>query len=186
MKKLTLFMASVLLLAACSNDETAPAKTEEPKKEQVAAEQKEMKEEGFITQVTESQILVNNIYFKINDKVAVQSNDGTETTDGKISDIRTGMKVSVDYKGPLTEAFPMEGDAGTVTILNDDESTKHAEALQAFIKEEQMSRLIMMGQPIVRDNEIGFLFSNMETGDVSEVRVDLDSHEYTIDGEKSS
>ncbi|MDN7240532.1 DUF3221 domain-containing protein [Planococcus sp. N028] len=182
LKKLTVLMASFLLLAACSNDEAAQSKTEEPKKEEVAAEQKEMTEEGFITQVTESQILVNNIYFTINDKVAVESADGSKTADSQISDIRTGMKVSVDYKGPLAEKFPMEGEAGTVTILKDEESVKHTEALQAFIKEEQLSRLIMMGQPVVRDNEIGFLFSNMKTGDFSEVRVDLDTHEYTIDG----
>jgi hypothetical protein len=182
LKKLTVLMASFLLLAACSNDEAAQTKTEEPKKEQVAAEQKEMTEEGFITQVTESEILVNNIYFAIDDKVAVQSDDGAKTTDGKISDIRTGMKVNVDYKGPLAESFPMKGQAGTVTILTDEESAKHSEALQAFIKKEKLSSLLMMGQPIVRDNEIGFLFSNMETGDVSEVRVDLDTHKYTIGG----
>ncbi|TWT09185.1 DUF3221 domain-containing protein [Planomicrobium sp. CPCC 101079] len=182
MKKLTVLMASFLLLAACSNDQAAQTETEEPKKEEVAAEQKEMTEEGFITQVTESQILVNNIYFTINDKVAVQSDNGTETSDSKISDIRTGMKVSVDYQGPLAEKFPMEGEAETLTILTDEESTKRSEALQVFINKEQLSSLLMMGQPIVRDNEIGFLFSNMETGDVSEVRIDLDTHEYTIGG----
>jgi hypothetical protein len=182
LKKLTVWMASFLLLAACSSDQAEKPETEEPKKEEVAAEQKEMTEEGFITQVTESEILVNNIYFAITDKVAVQSDDGTKTSDSKISDIRTGMKVSIDYKGPLAEKFPMEAEADTVTILKDAESVKHSEALQAFINKEKLSSLLMMGQPIVRDNEIGFLFSNMETGDVSEVRVDLDTHEYTIGG----
>ncbi|PSL41098.1 hypothetical protein B0H99_103232 [Planomicrobium soli] len=182
MKKLTVLMASLLLLAACSNDQGAQTETEEPKKEEVAAEQKEMTEEGFITHVTDSQILVNNIYFKITDSVKVQSDDGSSTSDAKISDIRTGMKVNVDYKGPLAEKFPMEGEAGTVTILLDEESKQHSEALQAFINKEKVSKLLMMGQPIVRDNEIGFLFSNMETGSVSEVRVDLDTHEYTIGG----
>ncbi|TWT26094.1 hypothetical protein FQV30_09930 [Planomicrobium sp. CPCC 101110] len=182
MKKWTVVMASFMLLAACSDDQAAQTETEEPKQEEAAVEQKEMSEEGFITQVTESQILVNNIYFNINDKVEVRSDNGTEISDSKISDIRTGMKVSVDYTGPLAEKFPMEGEAGTVTILADEESAKRSEALQAFINKEQLSSLLMMGQPIVRDNEIGFLFSNMETGDVSEVRIDLDTHEYTIGG----
>jgi hypothetical protein len=182
LKKLTVLMAGLLLLGACSDDQAGKPETEELKQQEAAAEQKEMTEEGFITQVTGTQILVNNIYFKIDDKVAVQSDDGSKTTDSKISDIRTGMKVSVDYKKPLSENFPMEGEAETVTILTDKESVKYTEALQAYIKKEHLSRLLMMGQPIVRDNEIGFLFSNMETGDVSEVRIDLDTHEYTTGG----
>ncbi|MBT2571677.1 DUF3221 domain-containing protein [Planococcus sp. ISL-110] len=183
MKKRSLFLASVMLLAACSNEEAEPAEKEKADKAEMAVEQKSMTEEGFITQVSGESILVNNIYFSIPEDVKVQFNDGAETTEGVIRDIRTGMKVSMDYEGPLAESFPMQGEAETITILSDEESIKQSEALEAFINQEQLPRLIMMGQPIVRDNEIGFLFSNMETGEMSEVRIDLDTHEYTIDGE---
>jgi hypothetical protein len=184
LKKLTVLLASFLLLAACSDDQAAAPKeeTQAPKKEEAAAEQKEMAEKGFITRVTESEILVNNIYFTVGKDVTVQSDNGSEKSDAVISDIRAGMKVSVDYKGPLGGSFPMEGDADAVTILTDEESAEQADALQAFIKEEKLSSILMMGQPIVRDNEFGFLFNNMETGEVSEVKVDLDTHKYTIDG----
>lgn len=183
MKKWSLLIASILLLAACSNEEAEPTETQEAEETEMAVEQKSMTEEGFITQISGEEILINNIYFTIPEDVNVQFSDGAETTEGVISDIRTGMKVSLDYQGPLEESFPMQGEAETITILNDEESAEQSEALEAFINEEQLSRLIMMGQPIVRDNEIGFLFSNMETGEVSEVRIDLETHEYTIDGE---
>lgn len=113
----------------------------------------------------------------------MQFSDGAEVTEAEVRDIRTGMKVSLDYQGPLEESFPMQGEAETVTILKDEDSAKQSEALEAFITKEQLPRLIMMGQPIVRDNEIGFLFNNMETGEISEVRIDLETHDYTIDGE---
>lgn len=183
MKKWSLVLASFLLLAACSDDKETSKETTPPADTEAPAEVTEMVEEGFITQVTGNEILVNNIYFSITDEVAVDFDNGTETTDGVISDIRTGMKVSVDYKGPLAESFPMQGEADTVSILNDEESASQAEALTAFIEGEQLPRLIMMGQPIVRDNEIGFLFTNMENNEMSEVRIDLDTHEYTIGGE---
>ncbi len=186
LKKWGIFLASVILLAACSNEEAKPAKDEKPEKEdatEMAVEQKSMTEEGFITQVSGESILVNNIYFTIPEDVKVQMSDGAETTEAVVRDIRTGMKVSMDYQGPLAESFPMQGEAETITILKDEESVKQSDALEAFINKEQLSRLIMMGQPIVRDNEIGFLFSNMETGEMNEVRIDLDSHEYKIGGE---
>lgn len=184
MKKITMLMASLLFLAACSNDEEAKPKVEEPKKEEVATEQQQdMTEEGFITQVTTDQILVNNIYFTIPEGVSIKHDDGKEQKDGVISDIRTGMKVVIGYKGPLGDSFPMEGEAETVSILSDKASAEEAEALTAFIEGEKLARLLMLGQPIVRDNEIGFLFTNMENGKMSEVKIDLDTHEYTIGGE---
>ena len=185
MKKWSLFLAGILLLAACSNEEAEPAESEQEDNTEMAVEQKSMTEEGFITQVSGEDILVNNIYFTIPEDVEVKFSDGAKTTDGVVRDIRTGMKVSMDYQGPLAESFPMQGEAETITILTDEDSVQQSEALEAFINQEQLSRLIMMGQPIVRDNEIGFLFSNMETGEMSEVRIDLDTHEYTIGGEQN-
>ncbi|WP_239457112.1 DUF3221 domain-containing protein [Planococcus versutus] len=188
LKKWSLFLASVLLLAACSNEEAKLAEIKKADKKddtEMAVEQKNMTEEGFITQVSGDSILVNNIYFSIPEDVKVQLSDGAETTEGVIRDIRTGMKVSMDYQGPLAESFPMQGEAETITILTDEESVAQSDALEAFINKEQLSRLIMMGQPIVRDNEIGFLFSNMETGEMNEVRIDLETHEYNIGGDDS-
>ncbi len=186
LKKWGLFLASALLLTACSNEEAKPAETKKADKDdntEIAVEQKSMTEEGFITQVSGESILVNNIYFSIPEDVKVQLSDGAETTEGVIRDIRTGMKVSMDYQGPLAESFPMQGEAETITILTDKESVTQSDALEAFINQEQLSRLIMMGQPVVRDNEIGFLFSNMETGEMNEVRIDLETHEYNISGD---
>lgn len=185
LKKFGLMIASLLVLAACSDDNnTAPAEEEkaQPAEQKVAAEQQDLTEEGFITQVTTDQILVNNIYFDIPEDVKVVSMNGGESTDGVISDIRTGMKVNIEYKGPLLDGFPMEGQADVVSIMNDEESKKESDALLAFIQGEQLPRLLLIGQPLVRDNNIGFLFSNMENGKMSEVKIDLDTHEYTIGG----
>jgi hypothetical protein len=186
LKKISILMASLLFLAACSDDKAAEPASDEPKEQQAttAEQQQEMSEEGFITQVTqENQILVNNIYFTIPKDVKVQFDNGAETTEGVVSDIRTGMKVSIDYKGPLAETFPMEGEAQTVSILNDEESAEQSEALVAYIEGEQLSSLVILGQPIVRDNEIGFLFNNMVDGEMTEVRINMDTHEYTVGGE---
>lgn len=186
MKKFGLMIAGLMFLAACSDDNKAEPAAEEtapPVEQEVAAEQQDMTEEGFITQVTADKILVNNIYFDIPEDVAINLKNGEESTEGVISDIRTGMKVNVEYTGPLADGFPLEAQADTVSILNDAESKKESEALLAFIEGEQLSRLLMLGQPLVRDNQIGFLFSNMENGKMSEVKIDLDTHEYTIGGE---
>ena len=186
MKKFGLMIAGLMFLAACSDDKKAEPAAEEtapPVEQEVAAEQQDMTEEGFITQVTTDKILVNNIYFDIPEDVSIKLKNGEESTEGVINDIRTGMKVNIEYTGPLGDGFPLEAQAETVSILNDAESKKESEALLAFIEGEQLPRLLMLGQPLVRDNQIGFLFTNMENGKMSEVKIDLDTHEYTIGGE---
>ncbi len=187
MKKASLFLAGFLLLAGCSDD-AAPTEPAEPaateEEPEIAVEQEGLTEEGFITQIGDGRILINNIYFSIADDVEVQFAEGGETTEAVISDLRTGMKVTTDYTGPLEESFPMQGEAEKITILQDEESKRQSEALQAFINEEQLSRLILMGQPIVRGDEIGFLFNNMETGDLTEVRIDMNTLEYTMGNEE--
>ncbi|RLJ86959.1 DUF3221 domain-containing protein [Planococcus citreus] len=184
MKKASLFLAGFLLLAGCSDD-AAPAEPagneEEP---EIAVEQEGMTEEGFITQIGDGRILINSIYFAIPEDVEVQFAEGGETTEAVISDLRTGMKVKTDYTGPLEESYPMQGEAEKITILQDEESQRQSEALQAFINEEQLSKLIILGQPIVRGDEIGFLFNNMETGDLTEVRIDMNTLEYTMGNEE--
>lgn|GEM_PF-3487422 len=187
MKKASLFLAGFLLLAGCSDDAaptepTEPAGTEE--EPEIAVEQEGLTEEGFITQIGDGRILIGNIYFSVPEDVEVQFAEGGETTEAVISDLRTGMKVTTDYTGPLEESFPMQGEAEKITILQDEESLRQSEALQAFINEEQLSKLILMGQPIVRGDEIGFLFNNMETGELTEVRIDMNTLEYTMGNEE--
>jgi hypothetical protein len=178
-KKASLFLAGLLLLAGCSDEAqpTEPAGEEEP---EITVEQDGMTEEGFITQIGNGSILINSIYFAITDDVEVQFAEGGETTEATISDIRTGMKVSADYSEPLAESYPMQGQAEKITILMDDESQRQTEALQAFINGEQLSTLIIMGQPLVRDDEIGFLFTDTESGELTEVRINMDTLEYTM------
>ena len=180
MKKWGLLLAGVLFLSACSDEEAKPAETEEKEEVAVEQEQKEMTESGFITQVRNDKILINTIYFAVGEDVEVASADGGDTTEAVLSDIRTGMKVDIAYKGPLEQAFPLQAEADSITILNDAESVKQSEALQAYINKEQVASLLILGQPIVRDNEIGFLFNNMDNGQMQEVRIDLDTHEYTV------
>ena len=186
MKKWGLLLAGMLFLSACSEEEENPAETEE--KEEAAAEQEqvEMTESGFITQIRNDKVLVNNIYFAVDEEVTVDSGNGSDSTEAVLSDIRTGMKVEIDYKGPLEQAFPLQAEAESITILNDAESVKQSEALQAYINKEQLASLLILGQPIVRDNEIGFLFNNMDTGKMQEVRIDLDTHEYTEGNEEDA
>lgn len=174
----------MLILTACSDEEAKPAETEEKEEVAVEQEQKEMTESGFITQVRNNKVLVNNIYFTVGEEVEVNAADGGETTEAVMSDIRTGMKVDIAYKGPLEQAFPLEAEADSITILKDEDSVKQSEALQAYINKEQLSSLLILGQPIVRDNEIGFLFSNMDNGQMEEVRIDLDTHEYNMSSEE--
>lgn len=187
MKKASLFLAGFLLLAGCSDD-AAPTEPAEPagneEEPEIAVEQEGMTEEGFITQIGDGRILIGNIYFSVPEDVEVQFAEGGETSEAVISDLRTGMKVTTDYTGPLEESFPMQGEAEKITILQDEESKRQSEALQAFINEEQLSKLILMGQPIVRGDEIGFLFNNMETGDLTEVRIDMNTLEYTMGNEE--
>lgn len=186
MKKWGLLLAGMLFLSACSEEEAKPAETEE--KEEAAAEQEqvEMTESGFITQIRNDKVLVNNIYFAVDEEVTVDSGNGSDSTEAVLSDIRTGMKVEIDYKGPLEQAFPLQAEAESITILNDAESVKQSEALQAYINKEKLASLLILGQPIVRDNEIGFLFNNMDTGKMQEVRIDLDTHEYTEGNEEDA
>lgn len=187
MKKASLFLAGFLLLAGCSDD-AAPTEPTEPagneEEPEIAVEQEGLTEEGFITQIGDGRILIGNIYFSVPEDVEVQFAEGGETTEAVISDLRTGMKVTTDYTGPLEESFPMQGEAEKITILQDEESKRQSEALQAFINEEQLSKLILMGQPLVRGDEIGFLFNDMETGDLMEVRIDMNTLEYTMGNEE--
>ena len=184
MKKWGLLLAGMLFLSACSEEEAKPAETEEKEEAAAEKEQVEMTESGFITQIRNDKVLVNNIYFAVDEEVTVDSTDGSESTEAVLSDIRTGMKVDIAYNGPLEQAFPLQAEADSITILNDAESVKQSEALQAYINKEQVASLLILGQPIVRDNEIGFLFNNMDTGRMQEVRIDLDTHEYTEGNEE--
>ena len=169
--------------SAAPAEPTEPAGNEE--EPEIAVEQEGLTEEGFITQIGDGRILINSIYFSVPEDVEVQFAEGGETTEAVISDLRTGMKVSTDYTGPLEESYPMQGEAEKITILQDEESKRQAEALQAFINEEQLSKLIILGQPIVRGDEIGFLFNNMETGDLTEVRIDMNTLEYTMGNDEN-
>ncbi|WP_033543898.1 hypothetical protein [Planococcus sp. CAU13] len=184
MKKWGILVAGMLFLSACTDEEAKPAETESKEEAVAVQEEKEMTESGFITQIRNDKVLVNNIYFSLDEEVAVNSTDGSETTEKVLSDIRTGMKVDINYSGPLGQAFPLQAEADSITILNDAESAKQTEALQAYINKEQLAGLLIMGQPIVRDNEIGFLFNNMDSGQMQEVRINLDTHEYTVGDEE--
>jgi len=186
LKKWGLILAGMLFLSACSDEEAKPAETEEKEEAAVEQEQKEMTESGFITQIRNDKVLVNNIYFAIAEDVEVSTSGGTESSEAVLSDIRTGMKVDIAYKGPLEQAFPLEAEADSITILKDEESVEQSEALQAYINKEQLASLLILGQPIVRDNEIGFLFSNMDNGQMEEVRIDLDTHEYDVSDEEET
>lgn len=186
MKKWGLLLAAMLFLSACSEEEAKPAETEETEEAAAEQEQVEMTESGFITQIRNDKVLVNNIYFAVDEEVAVDSADGSESSEAVLSDIRTGMKVDIVYDGPLEQAFPLQAEASSITILSDAESVKQSEALQAYINKEQVASLLILGQPIVRDNEIGFLFNNMDTGKMQEVRIDLDTHEYTEGNEEEA
>lgn len=180
MKKWGLLLAGMLFLSACSEKEAKPAETEEKEEVAVEQEQTEMTESGFITQIRNDKVLVNNIYFAVGEEVEVETADGAENKEAVLSDIRTGMKVDIAYKGPLEQGFPLQAEADSITILSDEESLKQTEALQAYINKEQIASLLILGQPIVRDNEIGFLFNNMDTGQMQEVRINMDTHEYTV------
>lgn len=186
MKKWGLLLAAMLFLSACSEEEAKPAETEETEEAAAEQEQVEMTESGFITQIRNDKVLVNNIYFAVDEEVAVDTADGSESSEAVLSDIRTGMKVDIVYNGPLEQAFPLQAEASSITILSDAESVKQSEALQAYINKEQVASLLILGQPIVRDNEIGFLFNNMDTGKMQEVRIDLDTHEYTEGNEEEA
>ncbi|MDS8854876.1 hypothetical protein RLM10_00535, partial [Streptococcus pneumoniae] len=80
--KASLFLAGFLLLAGCSDD-AAPTEPAEPaateEEPEIAVEQEGLTEEGFITQIGDGRILINNIYFSIADDVEVQFAEGGET-----------------------------------------------------------------------------------------------------------
>ncbi len=186
MKKMSFLLVGLMLLSACSEEEATPVEPEETEEvaveeeEQEDAVEKEMTESGFITQIQNDRILVNNVFFTVGEEVEVDSTDGSETSEAVLSDLRTGMKVDVSYTGTLEEGFPLTGEADSITILNDEETLEQTEALQAYINQEQISTLIILGLPIVSDGEIRFLSNDTATGDLQEVRIDLETQEYTI------
>lgn len=162
---------------------------EETVEEEVAPPAEELQafeEEGFVTQVTADGFLVNNIFFSVGAETEVFTDDGSEVTESALNQIAAGQKVFVEYEGTPSGQFPLEAEAGTITILEDEESARQAAALEAFIQGEELARLAILGQPIIRDDEIGFLFTNFENGKIAEVRINLETHEYTIDGEAIS
>ncbi|AQQ53056.1 hypothetical protein [Planococcus lenghuensis] len=167
---------------AVEEEETVEEETTvEPDEELQAFE-----EEGFVTQVTAEGFLVNNVFFSVGEETEVFADDGSEVTESALNQIAAGQKVLVEYEGTPSGQFPLEAEAGTITILEDEESARQAAALEAFIQGEELARLAILGQPIVREDEIGFLFTNFENGKIAEVRINLETHEYTIDGEAIS
>ncbi|WP_088006405.1 hypothetical protein [Indiicoccus explosivorum] len=205
MKKWAILAASAVFLASCA-EEAEPAEEETPVEEvteEVPAEETEevtepeaeeevaeepaepadatvYEEEGFISQVQSEGFLVNGILFSVGDGTEVVYEDGAE---GTISEIAAGQKVVVSYEGEPTGQYPLEAEAGTVTILNNAEAQEQADAIAAFIESEELGDLSILGRPIVQDGMLGFIYTDMESGEIREVQIDLETHEYTIDGE---
>lgn len=54
---------------------------------------------------------------RVNEKTKIQIQDGKLVKDGKMADLKNGMKVSVWFTGPVAESYPVQATAGKILIF---------------------------------------------------------------------
>lgn len=85
---------------------------------------------GYITDLTDSSILVNDIVFFVDQNIEVVSNEGKQI---EFSDLEIGMKVEPWFAGPIRESYPAQADAKKIIVLKDKDGERMQEAVKAVV-----------------------------------------------------
>lgn len=85
---------------------------------------------GYITDLTDSSILVNDIVFFVDQNIEVVSNEGKQM---KFSNLEIGMKVEPWFTGPIRESYPAQANAKKIIVQKDKDGERMQEAVQAIV-----------------------------------------------------
>ncbi|MET3574834.1 hypothetical protein ACFFIY_10545 [Bhargavaea ullalensis] len=183
MKKLLFCTAAAVFLSACGTSGTdggSGGSADAPKDEDKLSVPVEGMEEakGFITDIDEDRVLVNDIYYTIDDETHfVSIGDGAER-ELELSDLEKGMRADVYHSGMIAKSFPGQGHASVFVVPKDDLSQRQTEAFQAFLEKEG-SDFVLLGKPELGKDLIKFDYTIVESNETYTVELDIESHEYT-------
>lgn len=171
----------VILLAACGTTSTADGgKTDLPVELSVSVDDL-TKGEGFLIRIENDKVLVNDTLFTIDGETHLVSLGSEGEVNLSVEDLKPGMKVDVYHSGMMLQSFPAQGYANVFVIKKDEQSLKEAEAFQAFLEKENRSELVIMGQIDYQEDLIIFNFTDMNDGLSYNVKLDIDTKNYTIE-----
>lgn len=97
---------------------------------------------GYITDLDDRRILVNDTYFSADEKTEVVSEAGKEL---KFADLEIGMKVEPWFDGAIRESFPAQADVNKIVVLEKEDGDRVQEAVQAVVQYAEAN----YGKPVV-------------------------------------
>ena len=180
LKKLFVFTVAAVFLSACGTSGTGGGSGDAPKAEDKLSVPVEGMEEakGFITDIDGDRVLVNDIYYTIDDETHfVSIGDGAER-ELESGDLEKGMRADVYHSGMIARSFPGQGHAAVFVVPKDDLSKRQTEAFQAFLEKEG-NGFVLLGKPELGEDTIKFDCTIVESNETYTVELDVESHEYT-------
>lgn len=97
---------------------------------------------GYITDISDKRILVNDTYFSAAKNVEVVSDSGKQM---EFNDLQIGVKVEPWFDGGIRESFPAQADVKKIVIMTDKKGTRIQEAVKAIVVHAEAK----YGKPIV-------------------------------------
>jgi hypothetical protein len=86
---------------------------------------------GYITNINDKSILVNDIVFSARTDIEVVSDAGEEM---KFSDLQIGMLVEPWFDGGIRESFPAQADVKKIVVLTEKDSVVLQNAVKAVVE----------------------------------------------------
>lgn len=180
MKKFLICATATLFLSACGTGGGSGGQSDGPKAEDKLSASVEglEKVEGFITDIDGDRVLVNDIFYTIDEETHFVSVGDGEERKLEIGDLEKGMRADVYHTGMVARSFPGQAHASVFVVPKDDLSLSQSEAFQAFLEKEG-NDFVLLGKPELGEETVKFDYTIVESNETYTVELDVDSHEYT-------
>jgi hypothetical protein len=97
---------------------------------------------GFITDIDQQRILVNDTYFSAVQDVEVVSDSGKQM---KFSNLEIGVKVEPWFSGEIRESYPAQADVEKIVVIKEKNDKQMQEAVKAIVEHAEAK----YGKPVV-------------------------------------
>ncbi|BCB04630.1 DUF3221 domain-containing protein [Bacillus sp. KH172YL63] len=95
---------------------------------------------GFVTQLEQDQVLVNDVWFSFDNHTVMVTDKDKKV--GK-EEIEMGKKVNVRFDGKLEESYPRRAAADQFVFLTDQQSKTEASAVQLVMRDPRFSQVVI-------------------------------------------
>ncbi|MFI8576754.1 DUF3221 domain-containing protein [Rossellomorea aquimaris] len=95
---------------------------------------------GFVTQLEDNQVLINDVWFSFSDQTVMKTDKDKKL---QKKDIEVGKKIDVTFDGKLQESFPRRASADQLVFLTDQQSKTEEGAVKLVMKDPRFSQVVI-------------------------------------------